>query len=63
MSHQAVADSEQAVTYPADAGADTFLLAVRGIPSAASFDEARKIHNATAGAAPEHRRELARWAI
>ena len=50
MSHQAVADSEQALTYPADAGADTFLLAVRGTPVSASLEEARKIHNATAGA-------------
>ena len=50
MSHQAVADSEQALAYPADAGADTFLLAVRGTPVSASLEEARKIHNATAGA-------------
>lgn len=49
MSPQAVADTEQAVTYPADAGADTFLLSVRGTPIAASLEEARKIHNATAG--------------
>ncbi len=50
MSHQAVADSEQALTYPADAGDDTFLLAVRGTPTTASLEEARRIHNATAGA-------------
>jgi hypothetical protein len=44
--------SDQAVAYPADAGADTFLLTVRGKPVPASLDEARKLHNATAGAPP-----------
>ena len=36
--------------YPADAGADIFLLTVRGTPRADSADAARDLHNATAGA-------------
>jgi hypothetical protein len=39
-------------TYPADAGAQTFLLTVRGKPVPATVDEARTVHNATAGAPP-----------
>jgi len=41
---------DHAVTYPADAGAATFLLTVRGKPAAAAIAESRAIHNATAGA-------------
>jgi hypothetical protein len=44
--------SDQAVAYPADAGTDTFLLTVRGKPVPPSVEEARKLHNATAGAPP-----------
>jgi hypothetical protein len=36
--------------YPADAGANSFLLTVRGKFAAKSVDEARQIHNSTAGA-------------
>ncbi len=43
--------SDQAVTYPSDASATTFLLTVRGTIAAPSLPEAREIHNATAGAA------------
>jgi hypothetical protein len=39
-------------TYPSDVSAATFLLTVRGRMAAASVDEARKIHNDTAGAPP-----------
>jgi hypothetical protein len=37
-------------TYPADAGATTYLLTVRGTTVAATLDDARTVHNATAGA-------------
>jgi hypothetical protein len=37
---------------PADAGADTFLLTVRGTPAPTSLDETRTVHNSTAGAPP-----------
>ena len=37
-------------TYPADAGAETFLLTVRGKTIAATLEDARTLHNATAGA-------------
>ena len=37
-------------TYPADAGAETFLLTVRGKTVAAGLEDARTLHNATAGA-------------
>jgi hypothetical protein len=43
--------SEQ-TTYPSDTSAATYLLTVRGRMTAASVDEARKIHNDTAGAPP-----------
>lgn len=39
-------------SYPSDASAATYLLTVRGRTTAASVDEARKIHNDTAGAPP-----------
>jgi hypothetical protein len=42
--------SDQAITYPADAGAATYLLTVRGKPSASSVASARELHNQTAGA-------------
>jgi hypothetical protein len=37
---------------PANAGADVFLLTVRGMPKAATAAAARELHNATAGAPP-----------
>src|SRR5580704_14987351 len=37
-------------TYPADAGAATYLLTVRGTTVPSTLDETRDIHNATAGA-------------
>jgi hypothetical protein len=37
-------------TYPADAGAATYLLTVRGATVPSSLDETRDIHNSTAGA-------------
>ena len=37
-------------TYPADAGAATYLLTVRGKTNAPTLDAARATHNATAGA-------------
>lgn len=37
-------------TYPADAGAATYLLTVRGKTAPAVLDDARTMHNATAGA-------------
>lgn len=40
----------QAPSYPADAGADTFLLTVRGTVRSESTQAARDLHNATAGA-------------
>ena len=42
--------SEQAVSYPADAGATTYLLTVRGKVAAPSVADVRELHNATAGA-------------
>jgi hypothetical protein len=42
--------SDQAVSYPADAGATTYLLTVRGKVKAPSVAGARELHNATAGA-------------
>ena len=39
-------------SYPPDAGAQTFLLTVRGTPVPATVEEARTVHNATAGAPP-----------
>src|SRR5262249_1675442 len=42
--------SEQAITYPADAGAATFLLTVRGTRNSATVEDARVLHNRTAGA-------------
>jgi hypothetical protein len=41
---------QTSITYPADAGADIFLLTVRGTPRASGSDDARDLHNATAGA-------------
>lgn len=38
--------------YPPDAGAQPFLLTVRGTIAAPSLEKAREIHNATAGAPP-----------
>jgi hypothetical protein len=37
-------------TYPPDAGATTYLLTVRGAANASTLEEARAIHNSTAGA-------------
>ncbi len=37
-------------TYPADAGAETYLLTVRGKLAPASLAEAAEVHNSTAGA-------------
>ncbi len=37
-------------TYPPDAGATTYLLTVRGATNAPTLEEARALHNATAGA-------------
>jgi hypothetical protein len=42
--------SEQAVSYPADAGATTYLLTVRGKVAAPTVADVRELHNATAGA-------------
>lgn len=42
--------TDSTTTYPADAGAATYLLTVRGTTAAPTLDEARQIHNATAGA-------------
>jgi len=39
-------------SYPSDASAQTFLLTVRGTPVPATVEEARTVHNATAGAPP-----------
>jgi hypothetical protein len=47
-----VAMSEDAVSYPADAGATAFMLTVRGKTTQASVEDARRLHNATAGAPP-----------
>lgn len=44
--------SDSMVSYPADAGAVTFLLTVRGTTVPATVEEARTLHNATAGAPP-----------
>jgi hypothetical protein len=43
---------DDAVSYPADAGATAYLLTVRGTLAPTSLDEARTVHDATAGAAP-----------
>ena len=37
-------------TYPPDAGATTYLLTVRGAANATTLEEARTVHNSTAGA-------------
>ena len=37
-------------TYPADAGAATYLLTVRGTTVPSTLDATRDIHNSTAGA-------------
>jgi hypothetical protein len=37
-------------TYPADAGATTYLLTVRGTTVPSTLEETRALHNATAGA-------------
>jgi hypothetical protein len=42
--------SDQAVAYPADAGATTYLLTVRGKVAAPTVSDVRELHNATAGA-------------
>lgn len=44
--------SSDAVSYPPDAGASTFLLTVRGKTVSATLEETRKVHNDTAGAPP-----------
>jgi hypothetical protein len=41
---------DDTATYPPDAGATTYLLTVRGAANAPTLEEARTIHNATAGA-------------
>ncbi|HEX6519764.1 MAG TPA: hypothetical protein VF070_07060 [Streptosporangiaceae bacterium] len=41
---------DEAVTYPADASASTYLLTVHGKVSAPTAADARQLHNATAGA-------------
>jgi hypothetical protein len=41
--------NDHTMSYPSDAGAATFLLTVRGTMAAGSPDEAREIHNKTAG--------------
>src|SRR5262249_38660315 len=42
--------SDQSNSYPADAGAATYLLTVRGKVTTASVADARELHNSTAGA-------------
>src|SRR5580700_9155978 len=42
--------ADDSTAYPPDAGAATYLLTVRGRTAAATLDDARAIHNATAGA-------------
>jgi len=42
--------------YPSDASAATYLLTVRGTITAPSVEEARGIHNSTAGNRPVSRR-------
>jgi hypothetical protein len=44
--------SDEAVSYPDDASAATFLLTIRGTMAAGSLEEGRTVHNATAGAPP-----------
>jgi hypothetical protein len=44
--------SDETLSYPDDASAATFLLTVRGKMAAASLEEGRDVHNATAGAPP-----------
>jgi hypothetical protein len=39
----------ETTTYPADAGADVYLLTVLGTPTATTVDDARDLHNDTAG--------------
>jgi hypothetical protein len=41
-----------AASYPPDAGPDTFLLTVRGQIAPATVEDARMVHNSTAGAPP-----------
>ena len=53
--------SEQAVSYPADAGATTYLLTVRGKVAAPTVADVRELHNATAGAPPLRRRAAGEW--
>lgn len=40
----------ETITYPSDAGAEVFLLTVRGTTGAPDLDSARELHNKTAGA-------------
>jgi len=42
--------SDQAISYPTDAGSATYLLTVRGEVTAPSIADVRELHNATAGA-------------
>jgi hypothetical protein len=42
--------SDDGMSYPADAGATTFLLTVRGKTKASTLEDVRAIHNSTAGA-------------
>jgi hypothetical protein len=44
--------SDDEVTYPADAGATAVMLTVRGTTTQSSVEDARNLHNATAGAPP-----------
>jgi hypothetical protein len=44
--------SDDAVSYPADAGATALMLTVRGRTTQASVEDTRQLHNATAGAPP-----------
>jgi hypothetical protein len=44
--------SENEVSYPADAGATALMLTVRGTTTQSSVEDARLLHNATAGAPP-----------
>jgi hypothetical protein len=52
MTDQTTDQTTDQITYPSDASAATYLLTVRGRMTAASVEEARKIHNDTAGAPP-----------
>src|SRR5258705_4821856 len=42
----------EALSYPSDASAATFLLTVRGTMAPGTLEEARELHNRTAGAPP-----------